>query len=65
MAHLGEAVPAKDQDASVRAQAGWWPDKRPSGPGEYVEAEGSWVRHRDYGLQFQAQKLRATPGEDA
>jgi exodeoxyribonuclease V alpha subunit len=29
--------------------------------GEYVEATGSWVLHRDYGMQFQADSLRTTP----
>src|SRR5689334_1503223 len=26
--------------------------------GEYVEATGSWVQHRDYGTQFKADALR-------
>jgi exodeoxyribonuclease V alpha subunit len=29
--------------------------------GEYVEATGSWVQHRDYGLQFKADDLRTMP----
>jgi exodeoxyribonuclease V alpha subunit len=29
--------------------------------GEYVEAAGSWVQHRDYGLQFKADSLRTMP----
>jgi exodeoxyribonuclease V alpha subunit len=29
--------------------------------GEYVEATGSWVQHRDYGTQFKADSLRTMP----
>jgi len=29
--------------------------------GEYVEAAGAWVQHKDYGLQFKADSLRTTP----
>src|SRR5438270_6077552 len=29
--------------------------------GEYVEAAGSWVQHKDYGLQFKADELRTMP----
>ncbi len=29
--------------------------------GEYVEASGSWVQHKEYGLQFKADSLRTTP----
>jgi exodeoxyribonuclease V alpha subunit len=29
--------------------------------GEYIEAAGSWMQHRDYGLQFKADELRTTP----
>ena len=29
--------------------------------GEYIEADGAWVQHREYGLQFQADSLRTTP----
>jgi exodeoxyribonuclease V alpha subunit len=29
--------------------------------GEYVEATGSWVQHRDYGTQFKADELRTMP----
>ncbi|HEX5268952.1 MAG TPA: AAA family ATPase, partial [Gemmataceae bacterium] len=29
--------------------------------GEYVEATGSWVQHRDYGTQFKADGLRTMP----
>ncbi len=29
--------------------------------GEYVEATGSWVQHKDYGTQFKAGTLRTTP----
>jgi exodeoxyribonuclease V alpha subunit len=29
--------------------------------GEYVEATGSWVQHKDYGLQFKADNLRTMP----
>src|SRR4051794_4405990 len=30
-------------------------------PGEWVQASGRWVTHRDHGIQFQADFLRATP----
>jgi len=30
-------------------------------PGEYVEAEGSWVNDRKHGLQFKARQLRVIP----
>lgn len=33
--------------------------------GEYIEATGSWVQHREYGLQFQADSLRTTPPHTA
>lgn len=29
--------------------------------GEYVEAEGSWVQHREYGPQFKADRLQTMP----
>ena len=29
--------------------------------GEYVEATGSWVQHREYGQQFKADQIRTTP----
>ncbi|HKI37562.1 MAG TPA: ATP-dependent RecD-like DNA helicase [Gemmataceae bacterium] len=29
--------------------------------GEYVEATGSWVQHKEYGLQFKADSLRTMP----
>ena len=31
------------------------------GPGEFVEANGSWVNDRSYGLQFRAEHLRVVP----
>lgn len=31
------------------------------GPGEFVEAQGSWVNDRNYGLQFRAEHLRVVP----
>ena len=31
------------------------------GPGEFVEAEGSWVNDRQHGLQFRAEHLRVVP----
>ena len=31
------------------------------GPGEFVEAEGSWVNDRNHGLQFRAEHLRVVP----
>ena len=31
------------------------------GPGEFVEAQGSWVNDRSYGLQFRAEHLRVVP----
>ena len=30
-------------------------------PGEFVEAQGSWVNDRQYGLQFRAEHLRVVP----
>jgi exodeoxyribonuclease V alpha subunit len=33
--------------------------------GEYVEASGEWVQHREYGLQFKADSLRTTPPHTA
>ena len=31
------------------------------GPGEFVEANGTWVNDRSYGLQFRAEHLRVVP----
>ncbi|VVM04351.1 ATP-dependent RecD-like DNA helicase [Methylacidimicrobium cyclopophantes] len=31
------------------------------GPGEWLTAEGRWVREREHGLQFRADSLRTTP----
>ena len=31
------------------------------GPGEFVEANGTWVNDRNYGLQFRAEHLRVVP----
>jgi len=31
------------------------------GPGEFVEASGSWINDRSYGLQFRAEHLRVIP----
>ena len=31
------------------------------GPGEFVEANGSWVNDRRHGLQFRAEHLRVVP----
>ena len=31
------------------------------GPGEFVEANGSWINDRSYGLQFRAEHLRVVP----
>jgi exodeoxyribonuclease V alpha subunit len=33
--------------------------------GEYLDAEGGWVRNRDHGLQFKAEQLRTTPPHTA
>jgi exodeoxyribonuclease V alpha subunit len=30
-------------------------------PGEWIQASGRWTTHRDHGIQFQADFLRATP----